>query len=844
MSIKRKLVLMGICIGIVLCVLTINIIREVQIDNNGGSVVKSVPENIITRAEAYRLLSYLDYNQVEREAIPMGIDYSSNKMSGWYDTYINAVWKMGLIGKEVKKNPSAALTYGECKDMIDKLIMTDPSYQTAYKKITFDFTSAKKDMQVSDFLELYQGLLDSQPKEQRKIHEDTLLVLGRDVSEDGKDRMVTNKGKYYYLNARSYEKYVNKSNGSTSKPTPTTDEDMSGKDDLNKDQTKNMTDIYMNKGINVLVCDQELIYITSVTTEKIVIHNVYVKEGKGTQLDAYINGISKSFQAISEIKTSIQKVIGDITIENEKVVKINVKPDKIHGKVQSIGKDYIEIAGYGKVPLEDEYKIYKVYGDIEIEPSGSILVGYNNTEFVVSNGKISAALITGSIKAQNIRVLIKSNGYKDIYHNSVEVTSKSDFIVSTKKSKKTYKAGDKVTINPDNKLFSDGRITVKVASGSGKIQLLSVKRACGNPQYRGSIEIAKDDNKLLIVNELPMEEYLYAVIPSEMPTSYGVEALKVQAVCARSYAYRHLMANSLSQYGAHVDDSQAYQVYNNTSENENSILAVKDTYGQVLKYNDNVIIAYYFSTSCGHTASPASVWATNSDIPYLDGQLMLANGQGDNSDDKEDVEKLYQDLSSENRFKQFITSKDFTTYDSEFSWYRWKVTMSASDIEKVINNNLATKYNANPNLILTKDSNDSKYKSEPVDTVGDLVDISVTKRDSSGIITELLVKGTENTIKVRTEYNIRALLAPINDSIVRQDNTKVDNMSLLPSAFFMINEKKKGGKLNSLTLTGGGFGHGVGMSQNAVKALLAEGKSYKDIVSYFYKGTVIGNIYS
>ena len=60
---------------------------------------------------------------------------------------------------------------------------------------------------------------------------------------------------------------------------------------------------------------------------------------------------------------------------------------------------------------------------------------------------------------------------------------------------------------------------------------------------------------LLIVNELPLEEYLYAVIPSEMPTYYGLEPLKVQAVCARSYAYKHLVANNLSKYGAHVDDS-------------------------------------------------------------------------------------------------------------------------------------------------------------------------------------------------------------------------------------------------------------------------------------------------
>ena len=136
----------------------------------------------------------------------------------------------------------------------------------------------------------------------------------------------------------------------------------------------------------------------------------------------------------------------------------------------------------------------------------------------------------------------------------------------------------------------------------------------------------------MIVNELPLEEYLYAVIPSEMPTYYGLEPLKVQAVCARSYAYRHLIANSLSSYGAHVDDSVSYQVYNNIEENEDSVLAVKDTYGKVLEYDGDVITAYYFSTSCGHTTSVEDVWANGIATPYLTGRLLSVD-----EDDSQDV---------------------------------------------------------------------------------------------------------------------------------------------------------------------------------------------------------------
>ena len=333
-----------------------------------------------------------------------------------------------------------------------------------------------------------------------------------------------------------------------------------------------------------------------------------------------------------------------------------------------------------------------------------------------------------------------------------------------------------------------------------------------------------------------------------MPTSYGNEALKVQAVCARSYAYKHLLANSLSQYGAHVDDSVSYQVYNNIAENEDSILAVKDTYGQVIEYEGDVITAYYFSTSCGHTTEAASVWANDIKMPYLSGKLILIEEEGEKTEAQNELADQYQDLSSEENFRSFIDAKEIPTYDSTFNWYRWKVTMGIKEIKKVIDNNLAKRYNANPELIMTmtskaEDGEEAVYESIPVDTVGTIVDISVIKREASGIISELLITGSENTIKVRTEYNIRTLLAPTYDIITRQDDSEVEKLSLLPSAFFFFDKKEKSGKLSSITLTGGGYGHGVGMSQNGVKALADSGKEYEEIVSYFYEGTEMGFIY-
>jgi stage II sporulation protein D len=880
MSIKRKLILMGICVGIILVILTINVVRKINDDKSENANDNTIVEDAITRAEAYRLLSYLEYNKAEREALPLGITYADTSMSGDYDTYVNAVWKMSLIDGNVTNSPNEALTMGSCKELIDKLISIYPEYQQVYSDLTFDFTKPEAMMRIPEFLELYKAILTLTPEEKKQVREETLFILGTEITSDGKNRIVSDKGRFYYLDAKDYTEYFSQAENQPSMDNAADNSkqaENSDKKDLDKSNTANQTDVsavntdseeadqtdkvkdkdaqtthtnfadqYLDKGIKILVCDQEIIYVTAVTTDAIVIHNVWIKQGKEKQLDTFINGLDKSFTTISNLKSPIEKVIGDITIQNQKIVKLNVKPDMIQGKVLRFGKDFIEVKGYGKVPLEEDYKIYKIYGELTVEPTGSILVGYDNTNFIVSEGKISAALITESIKAENIRVLLQTTGYKDIYHQQVALTSDSDFTISNDKIEKSYKAGEKVTIQPGDDFLSGGRVTVKSNLEDARIQLLSVERSCGNPKYRGSIEIDEGDNGLLVINELPLEEYLYSVIPSEMPTSYGMEALKVQAVCARSYAYRHLLANSLSEYGAHVDDSVSYQVYNNVAENEDSILAVKDTYGKVVEYDGQVIIAYYFSTSCGHTTEASSVWANDVEMPYLSGKLMLAEGEG--SDAQNEAADEYEDLSSEESFRSFLDNKNVTTYDSGFCWYRWKVQMDAADIKKVIDSKIADRYRANPELIQTmkseaKDGKEAEFESVPVDTVGNIKDITVLKRESSGIISEILITGSEKTVKVRTEYNIRALLAPKYDTLVRQDSSEVDNLNMLPSAFFTIDKKEKNNQLNSIVIIGGGYGHGVGMSQNAVKALADSGKRYEDIVEYFYEGTTVGFIY-
>ena len=104
--------------------------------------------------------------------------------------------------------------------------------------------------------------------------------------------------------------------------------------------------------------------------------------------------------------------------------------------------------------------------------------------------------------------------------------------------------------------------------------------------YAGTIEVRSTENGYTVVNELPLEEYLYAVVPSEMPSSFSPEALKTQAVCARSYVYMQLMRADLAAYGAHINDSTSYQVYNKVEKDKGICRRCGcDMAGEVLTWN-------------------------------------------------------------------------------------------------------------------------------------------------------------------------------------------------------------------------------------------------------------------
>lgn len=783
---KRKLVLIILCIIIICGIFLRNGNSNKEDTNSGNDQVQNPLEETITRAQVAKMISFAAYTREECEQLVRVITYKDTDVDKWYDKYINAVTVLELMEEDKNFRPNDALTYEEVKQILEKLQLTD------YKRLRFELTDDILSNKISsiDWLSVYEYIC-TEIYNYVPTEKDIFVVMANCDKKENKWKVV-GEDETYQSDGISLENCLNQT-------------------------------------VTAIVKGNEILAIKQVKDDTISLENVWIIDGKEKSVSVFINGVERTFQTENILAEEITSVVGDLIISNQKVTKVSVKPNRISGKVLAATKEYIEIEDYGKIYVEDNYRIYKIFGDVESKVSNAVLVGYTVTDFVVSNDKISAALIKESAKAENIRVLLKTTGFKDIFHSKVVLTSNEPFTITYGKKTKKYDAKEQVTIKPTSKMLEEGRLRVKTTD-TGKITVSSIERSYGIPSYRGSLEIVSYEQGLTIVNELPLEEYLYSVVPSEMPTSYGKESLKVQAVCARSYAYNQLLTNQYSGYGAHVDDSTSFQVYNNVEENESSIEAVRDTYGKVLDYDGEVITAYYFSTSCGYTSSASEVWMNNTPLEYLTGKLQV---------DEDKTKEL--DLTEDKKFRDFIINDDYETYDSDFAWYRWQTKVSLEDLKSTIDAKLQTRYNANSRLILTLVA--GKYVSTPINTVGNIKSITITKRATGGVATEVIIKGSKNTVKVISEYNIRILLSPSGNDVVRKDDSKVSNMSLLPSAFIIIDEITKDDKLTGYKIRGGGYGHGVGMSQNGVKAMVEDGFKYEEILEHYYTGVNIASIY-
>lgn len=376
----------------------------------------------------------------------------------------------------------------------------------------------------------------------------------------------------------------------------------------------------------------------------------------------------------------------------------------------------------------------------------------------------------------SIRVLLMTTGYSGEIHSEVRVSSDAGLRVSCGGESVEWNRADTYQILPDDARFQKGNIRVEPLEEGGQMRLESIERGCGTPSYAGTLELRAVSGGMAVINELPVETYLCGVVPSEMPASYELEALKAQAVCARSYAFRQMTSYGYPEYEAHVNDSTDFQVYNNSERQENSTRAVAETEGQVVRYKGEIATTYYYSTSCGRTTS-LEAWGTDAGDG---GYLQSVEVCGDNGD-----------------------------YEKELPWYRWTAQVPVQTLSALVSANTGV-------------------------SVGTLSSVEVTKRGPGDVALQIVASGDAGSVTVDTENKIRGALGGSGYTITKNDGSTSQSTALLPSAFFTI--EKSG---DTFVISGGGFGHGIGMSQNGANEMAKQGADYREILQMFYKDVEI-----
>ncbi len=323
--------------------------------------------------------------------------------------------------------------------------------------------------------------------------------------------------------------------------------------------------------------------------------------------------------------------------------------------------------------------------------------------------------------------------------------------------------------------------------------------------YKGIVEIrVGNDARLCGISEIPIDQYLKGVVPAEMPAGYPIEALKAQAVSARSEVLAKLGTKHLNDpfdFCANVH-CQVYSGTTNEAESTNE--AVIATRGEVLYYEDRICDAVYSAVCGGHTEHKHNVWNPPEE-PYLQGILDAKTTVTDNPD---------LDLTKEKNVRKWISERPdvFCSLNRDSlptilayskKYFRWEVSYARKELEEII-------------------------KKRTGEDIGTLYDIIPLERGVSGRLTEIEVLGSRKNIRIKKELNIRRALSP----------------TYLRSACFVIDiEMGEIGTPMAFTFKGAGWGHGVGMCQIGAAVMALDKYKYRDILSHYYTGVEIRKAY-
>lgn len=351
--------------------------------------------------------------------------------------------------------------------------------------------------------------------------------------------------------------------------------------------------------------------------------------------------------------------------------------------------------------------------------------------------------------------------------------------------------------------------------------------------FTGKLKLITDGENVIAINILPVEDYLVSVISSEMSATSSLEFLKSHAVISRSWLlaqienrdrkniHKSLQQNFTTDENCIIrwydredhklfdvcadDHCQRYQGITKAS-NPSVAKAVKETEGMVLMYGDEICDAR-FSKCCGGVSETFDTCWEDKDYPYL--QPVIDYSENKDIPDlsiEENAEKWIRTTPAAfcNTHDEKILKQILNNYDQETTdFYRWKVKYSQKEISELIHRKTSIEF-------------------------GDIKDLIPMQRGKSGRISRLKIVGTLRTVTIGKELEIRRALSESH---------------LFSSAFVVDKTEVAGSVPSEFTITGAGWGHGVGLCQIGAAMMGEKGYSYDKILLHYYKGAEIRKVY-
>ncbi len=373
-----------------------------------------------------------------------------------------------------------------------------------------------------------------------------------------------------------------------------------------------------------------------------------------------------------------------------------------------------------------------------------------------------------------------------------------------------------IRVSIENNLFRiyvDGELKAKNLSGpilvysrENFVEIKGLKRKGRQAAYRGYIELiksSKDESKFSVVNVISLRDYLRGVVPNEMPVRFGLEALKAQTVAARNYA----IAPRIKAYQEFdLCDSVACQVYfGANTEDELSDRAIAETDSIIaVDKADKPILALYSSTAGGYTESYSLAFSDpeTRQFPANEVEYLVAVPDNEN----------FQALNTDKKAEEFYMSRP-DSFDDLSPYFRWDKEWTKPELESILNKTM-------PAQAATGFIYPMFYKG---DNIGNIISIRALERGSSGKIVKLELKTDKNTYIIQKELVIRRCFQK--------------NGISLPSANFVISYINSQNPV--FKFSGGGFGHGVGLSQWGAGKMSAMGYTFDEILKHYYKGITL-----